>query len=395
MTGPRRASHLRGRYLAHSPWLAAYLGATDAVLSGVHMFARRSAPQPGRIQRILIAVGGHLGDAIIATSTIELIRRARPDAELGLLTPSWCVPVFADDSRFAWKHTVDHWRLNRSPGGAGAKIRRYRQSAANAIDELRGIGYDAAFDLYPYYPNMAGVLRESGIPIRAGFVTGGRGSYYTHPLAWVDDRVHVAEKQARLVRSVLTDVAVDTPLPSAIPTLSDAKGRDLRGVGTRFAILHPGAGVHTKDWPIERWQTLARELASRGVSVVFTGAGDAECRRCDALAKEIPGSMSLAGTLDWAGLTRLVEAASVVVSGDTSVAHLAAALRTPNVVLYSGINPISEWRPLNHPDVPMSTLTEDVPCAPCFRGCGCPTMECVRGIAVERVVAEIDRVLRA
>lgn len=395
-----RASHLRGRYLLHNPLLAAYLRSTDVAVAALQRFAvrTRSEREP---RRVLVAIGGHLGDAIIATSAIERLYRALPNTRFGVVAPSWSVPVFAGDARLTWTHVVDHWRVNRGASNPGAKLKRYYDTSRAALREVHAVGYDLAFDLYPYYPNMAGILWRAGIGRRVGFTSGGRSALYTDALDWADDRVHIATKHARLIAHVVAAASADEFVPATIaPTPADVAHRvDAllveRRVGTGYVVLHAGAGTRVKDWPLTQWRLLSERLAGVGRRLVFTGASVAERAFAARLARELPASVSLAGELQWPEMTHVVRKAAAVVSGDTSVAHLAAAVRTPAVVLYSGINPLSEWHPLADPAIPMQLLTHDVACAPCFRRDGCATMSCIRDVSVDDVMAAVERLVDA
>jgi ADP-heptose:LPS heptosyltransferase len=62
--------------------------------------------------------------------------------------------------------------------------------------------------------------------------------------------------------------------------------------------------------------------------------------------------------------------------------HLASAVGTPCVVIGNGISHPSHWRPRGEA---VAVVRKDVPCAPCHRGGGCATMECVRGVTVDAV----------
>lgn len=128
---------------------------------------------------------------------------------------------------------------------------------------------------------------------------------------------------------------LDLPIPfGAVP-------HEVRGA----TVLHPGAGAPARRWPPERWAAVARAELRRGRRVVLTGdAGE------QALADEVaeraglPRAAVLAGRTDVLALARIVAAAGRVVCGDTGIAHLAIALRTPSVVLFGPTSP-AQWGP--------------------------------------------------
>lgn len=138
--------------------------------------------------------------------------------------------------------------------------------------------------------------------------------------------------------------------------MTEAGGRcdatDLR-LAQRFergeqVVLHPGAASGSRRWPAERWSLVAAELARQGHEVVISG-GPAEVALCQSIAERavraghFAGSVSAdAGTRDLFGLTDLVAGAQLLICGDTGVAHLATALRTPSVLLFGPTPP--RWR---------------------------------------------------
>ncbi|MFR9802286.1 glycosyltransferase family 9 protein [Pseudonocardia sp. RS010] len=122
-------------------------------------------------------------------------------------------------------------------------------------------------------------------------------------------------------------------------------------------VVHPGAAFGSKCWPADRFAALARRLAPLG-PVVVTG-GPAERSLAGRVAAEagLPDDRVLAGRTSISELAALVAGAGLVVSGDTGVAHLAAAFGRPSVVLFGPVGP-ERWGPpegphraLTHPEV--------------------------------------------
>jgi len=116
-------------------------------------------------------------------------------------------------------------------------------------------------------------------------------------------------------------------------------------VDRRTAVLHPGAKAPARRWPPRRWIELARLLQRDGLRVLLTG-NRGETPLCAAIAREagLADAAVLAGATSVSGLASVVSHAGVVVSGDTGVAHLATAYRTPSVVLFGPMSP-RQWGP--------------------------------------------------
>ena len=70
--------------------------------------------------------------------------------------------------------------------------------------------------------------------------------------------------------------------------------------------------------------------------------------------------------------------------------HLASALGTLSINIYSGIGNINRWKPLGEKSV---VITNPVPCSPCHLRNGCNTMDCVRGVKVKEVYLAAQRLL--
>jgi hypothetical protein len=109
-------------------------------------------------------------------------------------------------------------------------------------------------------------------------------------------------------------------------------------------VLHPGAASGSRRWPVDRWVAVAREL-SRRADVRLTGSDD-ERPLCESVAvgAGLPAASVTAGSLDLPSLVDLVAHAALLVCGDTGVAHVATATRTPSVLLFGPTSP-TFWGP--------------------------------------------------
>jgi len=109
-------------------------------------------------------------------------------------------------------------------------------------------------------------------------------------------------------------------------------------------IIHPGAASPARRWPITRWAAVARAERAEGRAVAVT-AGPRERALAEAVADlSGPGTDVVDCSDDMAMLCRVVAAADRIVCGDTGVAHLATAVRTPSVILCGPVAP-SRWGP--------------------------------------------------
>jgi lipopolysaccharide heptosyltransferase II len=151
-----------------------------------------------------------------------------------------------------------------------------------------------------------------------------------------------------------------------------------------WAVVHPGASAPSRRYPAGSWAEACQRLAGdHGVQLVFTGDRD-EAWVVDRVmeAAGIPGR-SLAGRIGLPALAGLLEAAPLLLAGNTGPVHLAAAVGTPVVDLYALTNPQhTPW------GVPSRVLSHDVPCRWCLKSV-CPEGHhlCLRGVTPGEVVA--------
>lgn len=388
LPSPRRGRYLLRRRAAN--WTASVL---DRMLAwGISQHERPAIP--GEPKGILLCNGAHLGDLLLSTAVLPVLRSAYPGTRIAFLVGSWASDVVRDHPLVDRIHVVDHWKLNRTAASSASRMRRYFSSRARALREIRSERYDVAVDLYYYFPNSIPLLKQAGIPVRIGYTSGGFGPLLTHALDWTEGR-HAMDYQADLlgflpgVRSRETGrprPALARLRPEAVLGLLARLGLGARG----YLVLHTGAGGRFKEWPGQKWRALAARLASAGHPLVFTGSSGIQRKNADRVARGLDSAVNLCGQLGWREFVAVVENARALIGVDSVAGHVAATVGTPFVVISTGINPLSQWSPRGAPG---HVLTHPVPCSPCYQSGGCTTMECVRGVRIEQVLGQLDRLI--
>jgi ADP-heptose:LPS heptosyltransferase len=382
---PPRPS-MQGRYLLRSPRAALAMTWLDCALSLVPV--RRPAV-PERLERILLANLGHLGDVVTTFGAIEALRRRHPGVEIGMIVASGGRAAIADTGLVDRIHLVDHWMVNRSALSARDKRRRYRTTRAQALREIRAARYQAGIDLYPFFPPAHPLFYRAGIPVRVGFTSGGFGPLLTHPVRWPDARLPIAEHYRLLLEALDPTTPVPTgamrprrdratlaPLPPALAGLSP------------YVVLHPGAGAGFKEWGMTNWCALARRLLEIAPDrrIVVTGAGAGESAMAAEIAALSPAIIDLSGKADWQTFVSIVAHAEMIVCPDTAAGHVAAAVDVPVVSIFTGTNIAEQWQPYTPRN---RLLVQPLVCAPCNRP-GCAVMACIRPIEPAQVLAAMD-----
>jgi ADP-heptose:LPS heptosyltransferase len=158
-----------------------------------------------------------------------------------------------------------------------------------------------------------------------------------------------------------------------------------------YVVLHPGASVPARAWPVHRCAEAVEALADAGHRVVVTG-GPAERE----LTAAVAGSrgVDLGGTTTLAEMAAVLDAAAAVVVGNTGPAHLAAAVGTPVVSLFAPVVPAARWAPYGVRTVLLGD--QDAPCRD-TRARECPVAghPCLSSVSAADVVAAVEKLVSA
>ena len=118
------------------------------------------------------------------------------------------------------------------------------------------------------------------------------------------------------------------------------------GLTDNYICVHAGARALDRRWPPDQFAQVADGLAALGYQIVLTGS-QAEASVTDAVASFMDApALNLAGKTDLGSLAILIARARLLVCNDTGVSHIAAAMKTPSVILFTASDP-QRWAPQN------------------------------------------------
>jgi ADP-heptose:LPS heptosyltransferase len=257
------------------------------------------------VTRIVVLRALGLGDLLTAVPALRALRAAFPSATITLATPAALAPLALLTG--AVDEVVDTAPLAPlDPASAGA---------------------DLAVNLHGRGPESTRLLAATNPGRLIAFGFDGRG--------WRAEE-HEVRRWCRLLTEsgIPADPSdLDLALP---PVPSRAPGA---------VVLHPGAASESRRWPVDRWAEVGRAVAATDRRVVVTGSTpEIELAAEVGLRAGLPPESLLAGRTGLLELAALVAGAHRVVCGDTGVAHLATAYRTPSVLLF-GPTPPARWGP--------------------------------------------------
>jgi ADP-heptose:LPS heptosyltransferase len=253
------------------------------------------------------------------------------------------------------------------------------------VDELAALRLDAAVIFGSFHQSplpTALMLRMAGVPHVAA-------TSVDYPGALLDVRHRIPDDVHEVERSLDLAASAGFPLPPGDDGALAIKREEPTLEPGDYVVVHPGASVPARAWAPERNAELVRALVASGRRVVVTGGPGEEPLTAAVSGLATDDVSDLGGRTSFAELAEVLAAARCVVVGNTGPAHLAAAVGTPVVSLYAPTVPAVRWRPWR---VSHELLYVEVPCAGCrARECPVPGHPCLGGLAVEDVVAAVER----
>ena len=159
-----------------------------------------------------------------------------------------------------------------------------------------------------------------------------------------------------------------------------------------FAVIHPAAAFATKQWAAEHFGRVATELDGKGLPIIAIAAPN-ETHIVDELKRNTPAPVLALTDLSLPEITALIARARLFIGNDSGIAHMAAAVKAPSVVIFGSSN-IAHWRPWA--SAAAEIVYEEMECQPCH-GYFCEKFEqpeCIKRVPVERVMAATERVLK-
>ncbi|VAW83666.1 ADP-heptose--lipooligosaccharide heptosyltransferase II [hydrothermal vent metagenome] len=330
--------------------------------------------------RLLVVGPSWVGDMVLAQSLFIALQKQDPALRIDVLAPAWTHPLLArmPEVQKALIMPLGHGRL--------ALGQRYQIGR-----ELRSKAYDRAIVL----PNS---FKSALIPFWANIK---KRTGYKGELRWglLNDVRHLDKQRLRMTVQRFVALAdpsdrktiPETPLPqlSVEPLSVQRSLQALRMEQPEIRVLGlcPGAEYGpAKCWPIKYYAEVAKQMRAKGWVVWIFGsekdkaAADEICHTADEGIHNLAGQTSLGQAID------LLSLCNVVISNDSGLMHVAAALNRPLVAIYGSSDP--GFTPPMHDQAKI--VQQPMDCQPCFkRTCPLEHTQCLTTISPQRVMAEV------
>ncbi len=334
--------------------------------------------------RILVVGPSWVGDMVMAQSLFKLLKERYAKVVIDVFAPVWSEPLLLrmPEVTEAITMPLEHGELRLKE--------RYRLGRS-----LRAKAYDQAIIL-PNSLKSALVPFWADIPVRTAYVGEWRWGLI-NDIRHLDKSVLPMTVQRFLALGIVANEALPmTPLPSLKVMPDDVSAaltrlKLIRRPEQALLALCPGAEYGSaKRWPAEYFAEIAKAKLAEGWAVWLFGSEK------DAAITAKVGALAGKGCIDLAGRTTLAEAidllslAELVITNDSGLMHVAAALKRKIIAIFGSSDPHAT-PPLNNE---AHILSLDLECSPCLqRTCPLGHMNCLRLLKPEQVMNKMVEVL--
>lgn len=340
---------------------------------------------------ILIVRIGAVGDVLMATPLVSAIRKTFPDSYIGFLTSDYAMPILQYNHEINALYSIKHRKLP-------FWLSREKQRLAR---EMKKKKWDVIF-LLESNPIFASLIKKFSAKAVYGF-KGETDGYLTDSIPFSPDS-HVISNFLKL-GSLLGKDLNEFPMKLY---WDDNASNNAKALLNRLPTNYPRIAIHAgfgparkkvlgiRSWPLERFmETMVRLHRETQASFILTGTSkEFEINEIIRKNLEVP-VLNLAGQTTVSELGALLKDMNLIISIDSSPAHIAAAIGTPLIVLWGpAIETHTRPRNLNSPVV---VINKHLPCSPCYetpRMKSCQNNICMQEIQVDEVVEEALKLLK-
>lgn len=298
-------------------------------------------------ERILVIAIRAIGDVVLITPVIRLLKQQYPSAFIAVLADGVSAQILHHSAHINQVFVTDrNYSRRLTPA---CKLREWMKFSS----ELQREKFDVIIDLFSG-PRSALLTWMTKAQDRYGedYRSRLRGYFYNHPIQVSRDNRHLVEQKLELIAPLVEKSEQgDVSLEVVVTSDEKEKAMELLSVsqirGARFVCLIPGAGSQWRVWPSERYAQLADSLIERfQVQIVLVGSTQEQ-----AVCAQIQNNMK-SKPLDLSGKTTLRELSAVlaemdlVISNVTGPMHIASAHAKPKVIgLYGAADTVqySPW----------------------------------------------------
>jgi heptosyltransferase II len=302
-----------------------------------------------------------MGDAVMALTVVDCLKREMPNSKIIALTTPITAGIWEKQPCF--NKVIDYDILGDQKG---------IYSLIKLVCRLRKEQIDCVIDFEPYVRITAMLSMFTGAAQRIGFYYGNsyRKNAFTDPVE-LNPKVHRMKAHMALLAPLGIQMEIHSLKPLHV-TEEDRvilrqwlRNNEIHN-GNRIVVIHPGSGERgkTRRWPEESFIELTNLLLKNSDSIVIVCGSEKEKSLTDSICSNVSNdrAMSVAGELPIRILAALLCQTDLFIGNDTGPMHLAAAMGTPTIGLFGPETPV-RYGPFGGKNI---NFYGSVPCSPCI-----------------------------
>lgn len=289
------------------------------------------------IKRIGIFRALQLGDMLCSIPAIRSLRAAYPNAEIVLVGLPWA-QSFA--RRFD-KYFDDFISFPGYPGLPEQEF--FPQAYTSFFRDIRNFDIDLLIQMQGNGTIVNEMLNTWNAKLLAGFHNE-QSKMKSDLFMEYPTGIHEIHRHLKLVEHLGV-----TPLSDELEFViaaDDMNNFEMLGVPTPYVCIHPGSRGRWRQWPPELFARIADECADAGFNIVITGTTSEADITTEVKRNMKHDAIDLTGMTTLGSMALLLQSSRMLVSNCTGVSHMAAAMKTPSVVISMDGEP-ERWAPLN------------------------------------------------
>lgn len=332
------------------------------------------------VQRALIVAPSWIGDAVLSQSLLAPLAAQRPAPVIDVFGPKWVLPVYRrmPEVNDTLENPFAHGEL-----ALGQRRQLGKRLGLRAYSHAYVLPNSLKSALVPWFAGIASRVGYTG-EMRYGLLTDRRTldkqalPLMAERFAWL-----AQPPGSELVRPIFAPRLHVEPGEFAVA----CERREL-ALPRRLACFCPGAEYGpAKRWPTAHFAELGRQLADRGFTVWLLGSAADKATGDEIVDASGHTVTNLCGLTSLDEAIVLLSAAQIVVTNDSGLMHVAAALDRPTIAIYGSSSP-AFTPPLS---AAARIVKMDIACSPCFaRKCPLGHFDCMTKLQPATVMEHIE-----
>ena len=344
-------------------------GLIDAVgyfMRGIFKIILPSGRGPKEVKRIAVIELAHLGDVLVATPAIRLLRKKFPGAHIAVVVSPWSEDIITGNPdidevvryRASWFDRIEKKRFSL-------------KETLGFIRTLRRGSFDLGIDMRCDVRVIL-LMWLGRIKYRVGYGFTGGGFLLSKVVPFdVEKRQdrHQIDHNIDLVKAAAPGKKIDGIDRRMAVYFSESDQRHIEGYLRANSItkedfliaIQPGTGLPSKSWPVEKFDLLVDKiLKTHKVKIILVG-GPQETHLGDKIAASGHTDLvSAIGHTSIKQLMALLKRCRLFIGGDSGLMHFASAAGAPIIAIWSGRSRPSLWRPLSKEAIIIDKPLKDI-----------------------------------